>query len=130
MHKACSIHVHSRTKRLADADGRSCKSVIDGLVEAGILEDDNPKCVWKVSQSQEQIKGDEETIIDLEWLANRRPAVIVGTWAKDDIRRVFVDGAKWWEWQKEGATMWNSDVKLAEEEATKRYDEQEASCEV
>ncbi len=45
----------------------------------------------------------------------------IGYWKKDDIRRAFVAGAKWWEWQKEGATMWNSDVREAEEEAEKRY---------
>ena len=28
--------------------------------------------------------------------------------------RAFVDGAKWWEWEKEGATMWPSDQRKAE----------------
>ena len=32
----------------------------------------------------------------------------------------FIQGAKWWEWHKEGATMWQSDQLLAEEEALKR----------
>jgi hypothetical protein len=32
----------------------------------------------------------------------------------------FVQGAKWWEWYKEGATMWQSDQQLAEKEALKR----------
>ena len=44
-----------------------------------------------------------------------------GSWHKDDIRRVFVAGAKWWEWKSRDATMWNSDVRRAEAEATKRY---------
>jgi len=47
--------------------------------------------------------------------------VIEGSWPADDIRRAFVDGAKWWEFHKEGATMWQSDQRLAEEEAEKRY---------
>ena len=45
----------------------------------------------------------------------------IGYWPKDDLRRAFVAGAKWWEWHKEGATMWNSDVREAEDEAEKRY---------
>ncbi len=65
MDQRASIHVHSRTKRLADTDGRSCKAVIDGLVKAGILTDDNPKFVSEVSQSQEVTKDEEETIIDI-----------------------------------------------------------------
>jgi hypothetical protein len=32
----------------------------------------------------------------------------------------FVQGAKWWEWHKENATMWQGDQRLAEEEALKR----------
>jgi hypothetical protein len=44
-----------------------------------------------------------------------------GSWAASDIRRIFVAGAKWWEFYKTGATMWNSDRDLAEIEATKRY---------
>jgi transposase len=65
--KRCSISVHSRTKRLSDADGRSVKALIDGLREAGILEDDNPKFVKKVEQSQEITTDEEETIIDILW---------------------------------------------------------------
>jgi hypothetical protein len=65
MHQKCSINVHSRTKRLADEDGRSIKAAVDGLREGGLLEDDNPECVTKVSQTQEKTTGDEETIIDI-----------------------------------------------------------------
>ena len=61
-----SIHVHSIRKRLADIDGISAKAAIDGLVHAGILTDDSPKEVSKISYSQE--KGPVEmTIIELEW---------------------------------------------------------------
>jgi Holliday junction resolvase RusA-like endonuclease len=62
--KRKSIHVHSRRKRLADPDGISCKAVIDGLREAGILVDDNAKFISEVTHSQELSK-DEETIITL-----------------------------------------------------------------
>jgi hypothetical protein len=50
------IHVHSLRYRLADADGVCCKYAIDGLIKAGILSDDSPKEVLKVSFSQEKIK--------------------------------------------------------------------------
>lgn len=46
---------------------------------------------------------------------------IEGTWPKNDIRRAFVAGAKWWEYHSTGATMWQSDQRLAEAEAEKRY---------
>ena len=32
----------------------------------------------------------------------------------------FVQGAKWWEYQKTSATMWNSDQDLADAESEKR----------
>ena len=44
-----------------------------------------------------------------------------GTWPKNDLRRAFVEGAKWWEFEKTKFTMWNSDIRLAEEIAEKRY---------
>ena len=47
--------------------------------------------------------------------------MIEGTWPEDDIRRAFVAGAKWWEYHSTGATMWQSDRNLAEEEAERRY---------
>ena len=47
--------------------------------------------------------------------------MIQGKWDKDDIRRIFVAGAAWWEFHSTGATMWQSDRRLAEDEATKRY---------
>jgi hypothetical protein len=52
------VHVHSIRKRLGDVDGTSAKAAIDGLVKAGILGDDSPEWIQKVSFSQE--KGKEE----------------------------------------------------------------------
>ena len=46
---------------------------------------------------------------------------IEGEWPANDIRRAFVAGAKWWEYHSTGATMWQSDQRLAEDEATRRY---------
>lgn len=65
MHQKCCINVLSRTHRLTDEDGRSVKACVDGLREAGILEDDSPEFVKKVSHSQERTTGDEETIIEI-----------------------------------------------------------------
>jgi len=65
LHKKCCISVLSRTYRLADEDGRSIKAAVDGIREAGILEDDSPEFVKKVSHSQERTTGDEETIIEI-----------------------------------------------------------------
>lgn len=62
----CHIHVHSKRKKLVDADGVSAKAAIDGLVLAGILRDDNPECVKEVSFSQEKSDKDE-TVITIEW---------------------------------------------------------------
>ena len=63
----CRIHVHSRRYRLTDADGVSAKAAIDGLVHAGLLQDDSAKYVAEVSYSQEKIskKEEEETIIEI-----------------------------------------------------------------
>ena len=65
LHKKCSIRVLSRTHRLADPDGRSVKAAVDGLREAGILEDDSAEFITQISQAQEVTKGDEETVIDV-----------------------------------------------------------------
>jgi len=61
-----NIHIHSRRKRLVDADGVSGKAVIDGFVHAEVLIDDSPKYVEEVSYSQEKCeKGqEEETVIE------------------------------------------------------------------
>ena len=63
-----SIHIHSKRKRLVDADAVSAKAAIDGLVHAGLLQDDSPQFVEGVSYSQEKTeKGEpEETIITLQ----------------------------------------------------------------
>lgn len=60
----CSIHIHSKRKRLVDADGVSAKAAIDSLVLAGLLQDDSPKFVKEVTYSQEQ-SAEEETIITI-----------------------------------------------------------------
>jgi hypothetical protein len=61
-----SIHFHSKRKKLADPDGISGKSCIDGIRDAGVFPDDSSKYIKEVSYSQE-ISQDEETIIDITW---------------------------------------------------------------
>lgn len=47
--------------------------------------------------------------------------ILLGTWPADDLRRAFVEGAKWWEYESTGATMWPSDRDKAESEAERRF---------
>jgi hypothetical protein len=63
----CNVHILSKRKRFADADGVSAKAAIDGIVHGGVLPDDSPKFVYEVSYSQEKCKKgeEEETIIEL-----------------------------------------------------------------
>lgn len=44
--------------------------------------------------------------------------------SKDALIVAFVQGAKWWEYHSRGATMWQSDQRLAEEEAKRREERQ------
>lgn len=41
--------------------------------------------------------------------------------AHELARRAFVSGAKWWEWEKTGATMWGSDQAKAWDVAPDKY---------
>ncbi len=64
--KAARIKIVSYRKRLIDIDNISGKAAIDGLVHAGILEDDSPEYVSEVTFRQ--IKSDEEkTILHIFW---------------------------------------------------------------
>lgn len=45
----------------------------------------------------------------------------IGIWPKGDIRRAFVEGAKWWMWTSRGCTMFPSERDEAETEAETRY---------
>ena len=46
---------------------------------------------------------------------------IVGEWDRMDPRRIFVEGAAWWQFHSNGATMWSSERKDAEAEAERRF---------
>lgn len=54
-------------------------------------------------------------------MKTNRHVKTVGLWGKDDPRRIFVEGAKWWEFHKTGFTAWPSDVDEMEEEAIRRF---------
>lgn len=60
----CITVTHLR-KRLADPDGLSVKAVLDGLVIAGILDDDSAQQVTEVRHTQVKA-GREETRIVIE----------------------------------------------------------------
>ena len=47
--------------------------------------------------------------------------LLPGTWPRNDLRRAFVAGASWWEFNSSKFTMWQSDRTFAEVEAEKRY---------
>jgi len=64
--RKCSIHIHSKRKRLADPDGISVKAAIDGLRKAGVCPDDSAKFIKEVTFSQELSKEDE-TVITVVW---------------------------------------------------------------
>ena len=46
---------------------------------------------------------------------------IEGTFPADDLRRAFVAGAQWCFWELEGATMFSSERRAAEDAAEDRY---------
>lgn len=55
----------SYRKRLADTDGISYKAFIDGIVKAGILEDDSAKFVKEIRYKQFKTTGEEKTVIEI-----------------------------------------------------------------
>lgn len=61
----CSISVHSRRKRLADPGGVSSKAVIDGIINKGVLTDDSALYIKEIIETQEKVKGQETTIIEI-----------------------------------------------------------------
>lgn len=62
------IAVLSYRTCLADCDGVSAKAAIDGLVMAGIIEDDSTEFVHEVSYKQIKVdsKDEEQTILEIE----------------------------------------------------------------
>lgn len=44
-----------------------------------------------------------------------------GSWPDQCLQRAFVEGAKWWEYKRTGATMWQDDQGKAEQAAIDKY---------
>jgi hypothetical protein len=59
-----NIVVHHRSRRLADATGRSHKAAVDGLVGGGLLPDDSPIYLAEIRETFEQ-RRNEETVIEI-----------------------------------------------------------------
>ena len=57
------LGIHSKRRRLADADGISAKALIDGLVHAGLLADDRTENLAEVRFSQQKDKTEETIVI-------------------------------------------------------------------
>src|SRR6185369_8741121 len=64
IHSRYRIAIHHRTRRLADATGRSHKAAVDGIVRGGLLPDDSPKYHEATTETFEKADYDE-TRIDL-----------------------------------------------------------------
>jgi hypothetical protein len=62
----------------------------------------------------------DDAIAEIERLIAEN-AQLRKTWPANDIRRAFVEGAAWWEYHQQNATMWQSDRRIAEAEAEMRY---------
>ena len=66
-------------------------------------------CAAERSASQQAEQGGQRTTI--------------GLWANDDPRRLFVEGAAWWQFTANGSTMFDSERNAAEAEAARRFPE-------
>ena len=64
VHQRFNIVVHHRSRRLADATGRSHKAAVDGIVRGGLLPDDSPVYVKEIKETFEQ-RNNEETIVEI-----------------------------------------------------------------
>lgn len=58
---------YSAKKKLPDVDGLpvACKAILDGLVDAGVIEDDNADVVVKITARQERTDGDGCVIVTI-----------------------------------------------------------------
>lgn len=48
---------------------------------------------------------------------------VEGSWPLNCIQRAFVNGAKWWQFHRNGSTAFSSEVGEMEDEAVRRYGE-------
>jgi hypothetical protein len=64
VHPRFNITIHHRSRRLADATGRSHKAAVDGIVGGGLLPDDSPVYLAEIRETFEQ-RRNEETVIEI-----------------------------------------------------------------
>ena len=62
IHPRYRVDVHHRSRRLADATGRSHKAAVDGIVRGGILPDDSPEYLEEIRETRRQGERDETVI--------------------------------------------------------------------
>jgi len=62
IHPRYRIDIHHRSRRLADATGRSHKAAVDGIVRGGILPDDGPEYLEEIRETRRQGERDETVI--------------------------------------------------------------------
>ena len=66
------LTVRSYRARLCDPDGISVKAAIDGLVQAGVIPDDNAEVVKGLTIEQVKVRrGEERTVIEVQQLGER-----------------------------------------------------------
>jgi len=61
------IQIISRRKRLCDTDAPVLKWVLDGIVDTGILADDTPEFINRITFERPEIAQTEETEIIITW---------------------------------------------------------------
>jgi len=60
-----SIKIHSERRYLTDADGACSKYAIDALITAGVLINDNPKCIPESPRKTQSKSKEDKTIIEI-----------------------------------------------------------------
>lgn len=84
--------------------------------------DENERCQLDELEELENIFGlDNGGSIGSQVMAAARKSVADLAEAKDRLCHAFLAGAKWWEWEKTNATMWQSDQNEVFAEALNRY---------
>lgn len=69
MDQRCRVHIESFRHRRTDPRGISHKACIDGLVDAGILDDDSSKQVKRITDDTTKIPTAEpETTVITLWI--------------------------------------------------------------
>lgn len=66
-----NVHYHiqwpkGRTRPDLDAIPVACKAALDGLVDAGVIDNDGPNTIVRLSASQEKVKGEGCILVVIE----------------------------------------------------------------